>query len=260
VAAECPVDVATFLLNEKRNDVLTIEAAGSRSTCCWCRIVHLETPNYSIERLRHDDLNQGEPLPMSFDMVKQPEQIDPAQQMKEEAAAPRQEAMVKGITPAQPAPLPVAKPAPETRVASLQRTETGCRACSTGSARNPSTRRQAPRPRRREDGPPNAAGTDAATTARGDERDRPRGDARRGGEPRRDEPAMRAVAVTSAATIEAKDVPTASAVNRSNARDSHKARAAATSGATPIARTTRSRVSRANARDPRTGARAARAT
>src|SRR5206468_888174 len=116
VVAQMPVDVATFLLNEKRQDVLTIETRFKVNVLLVPNR-HLETPNYSIERLRHDDLNQGEPLPMSFDMVKQPEQVDPAQQMKEEAAAPRQEAMVKGITPAQPAPLPVAKPAPETRVA-----------------------------------------------------------------------------------------------------------------------------------------------
>ena len=63
---------------------------------------HLETPNYEIERLRHDDLNNSEPLPLSFDLVKQPEQEDAARQAKEEAGAPRQEAVVKGITPAQP--------------------------------------------------------------------------------------------------------------------------------------------------------------
>src|SRR5258707_2998343 len=41
-------------------------------------------------------------------MVKQHEQVDLARQKKEEGTAvPRQEAMVKGITPAQPAPIPV---------------------------------------------------------------------------------------------------------------------------------------------------------
>ena len=33
---------------------------------------HLETPNYTIERLRHDDLNQSEPLPLSFNLVRSP--------------------------------------------------------------------------------------------------------------------------------------------------------------------------------------------
>ena len=110
VVAQVPVDVATFLLNEKRTDVLTIETRFKVNVLLVPNR-HLETPNYSVERLRHDDLNQAEPLPLSFDLVKQPEQVDHAQQMKEEAAAPRQEAVVKGITPAQPAPLPVERPA-----------------------------------------------------------------------------------------------------------------------------------------------------
>src|SRR5258706_6668462 len=107
VVAQMPVDVATFLLNEKRQDVLTIETRFKVNVLLVPNR-HLETPNYSIERLRHEDLNQSEPLPLSFDMVKQPEQVDLARQKKEEATAvPRQEAMVKGITPAQPAPIPV---------------------------------------------------------------------------------------------------------------------------------------------------------
>ena len=115
VVAQVPVDVATFLLNEKRTDVLTIETRFKVNVLLVPNR-HLETPNYTIERLRHDDLNQSEPLPPSFEMVKQPETIDPAKQIKEEATAPRQEAMVKGITPAQPAPVPVEKPAPEVQV------------------------------------------------------------------------------------------------------------------------------------------------
>ncbi|HTQ00322.1 MAG TPA: Rne/Rng family ribonuclease, partial [Casimicrobiaceae bacterium] len=110
VVAQVPVDVATFLLNEKRNDVLSIETRFKVNVLLVPNR-HLETPNYSIERLRHDDLNQAEPLPLSFDLVKQPEQVDHAQQMKEEATAPRQEAVVKGITPAHPAPVPVEVPA-----------------------------------------------------------------------------------------------------------------------------------------------------
>ncbi len=123
VVAQMPVDVATFLLNEKRTDVLNIETRFKVNVLLVPNR-HLETPNYTIERLRHEDLNQAEPLPLSFDMVKQPEQIDIARQKKEEAsAAPRQEAMVKGITPAQPAPVPVERPA--TAVAAAAPAATG---------------------------------------------------------------------------------------------------------------------------------------
>src|SRR5436309_3481285 len=107
VVAQMPVDVATFLLNEKRAEVLTIETRF-KVNVLMVPNRHLETPNYSVQRMRHDELNQGEPLPASFDMVERPVEEDPVRQMKEEAREPRQEAMVKGITPPQPAPIPVA--------------------------------------------------------------------------------------------------------------------------------------------------------
>jgi ribonuclease E len=106
VVAQVPVDVATFLLNEKRAEVHTIEARF-KVNLLLVPNTHLETPNYKVQRLRHDDLNQAEPQPASFEMVERPVEEDPVLQMKEEAREPRQEAVVKGITPAQPAPMPV---------------------------------------------------------------------------------------------------------------------------------------------------------
>ena len=116
--AQVPVDVATFLLNEKRTDVLTIETRFEVNVLLVPNR-HLETPNFSVQRLGHDELNQSEPLPLSFNLVEQPEQVDPAKQMQEEAKEPRQEAVVKGITPSAPAPIasePVAKPVHEAAV------------------------------------------------------------------------------------------------------------------------------------------------
>jgi ribonuclease E len=111
VVAQVPVDVATFLLNEKRPEIHGIETRFKVNVMLVPN-TYLETPNYKVQRLRHDDLNQSEPLPASFDMVERPEEEDIAQVKKEEAREPRPEAMVKGITPAQPAPLPVER-APE---------------------------------------------------------------------------------------------------------------------------------------------------
>jgi ribonuclease E len=120
IVAQVPVDVATFLLNEKRADVQAMETRFKVNVLLVPNR-HLETPNYSVTRLRHDELNQSEPLPASFQMVEQPEEADPAKALREEAKEPRQEAVVKGITPAQPAPIapprvvpttvPVAQPA-----------------------------------------------------------------------------------------------------------------------------------------------------
>src|SRR5213595_1276007 len=114
VVAQVPVDVATFLLNEKRSDVLSIETRFKVNVLLVPNR-HLETPNYTVERLRHDDLNQSEPLPASFNLVEKPEEEDPAKARKEEVREARQEAVVKGITPAQPAPIPVARTAIATR-------------------------------------------------------------------------------------------------------------------------------------------------
>ena len=105
VVAQVPVDVATFLLNEKRAEIHTIEARFKVNVLLVPN-VHLETPNYKVQRLRHDDLNQAEPLPPSFEMVERPEEEDIVTQRKEEAREPRQEAVVKGITPVHPAPMP----------------------------------------------------------------------------------------------------------------------------------------------------------
>ena len=53
VVAQVPVDVATFLLNEKRNDVLSIETRFKVNVLLVPNR-HLETPNYTIERMRQD--------------------------------------------------------------------------------------------------------------------------------------------------------------------------------------------------------------
>src|SRR4051794_9880387 len=71
VHAQVPVDVATFLLNEKRVDLQLIESRH-RVNVTLIPNIHLETPNYPTERRRHDDLNTAEPLPPSYDMVQVP--------------------------------------------------------------------------------------------------------------------------------------------------------------------------------------------
>ncbi|MBS0319650.1 MAG: Rne/Rng family ribonuclease [Proteobacteria bacterium] len=109
VVAQVPVDVATFLLNEKRSDVMTIESRFKVNVLLVPNR-YFETPNFEVQRLRHDDLNNAEPLPPSFDMVQRPQDLDAADK-REEAAEPRLTPVVKGIAPAQPAPMPVEKPA-----------------------------------------------------------------------------------------------------------------------------------------------------
>src|SRR5205823_5795082 len=66
---------------------------------------HLETPHYKVQRLRHDELNEMEHVPSSYEMVEQPEEPK-APGAEPEAKIERQQPVVKSITPAQPAPLP----------------------------------------------------------------------------------------------------------------------------------------------------------
>lgn len=109
VHAQVPVDVATFLLNEKRVDLQMLEARH-RVNVLLIPNIHIETPNYTVTRLRHDDLNQSEPIAASYDMVQLPTEEEKTPGVPE-AAAPRPEAAVKGITPLQPAPIAAAQPA-----------------------------------------------------------------------------------------------------------------------------------------------------
>ena len=110
VHVQVPVDVATFLLNEKRADIQAIELRHKVSILLIPNI-HLETPAHHIQRLRHDDLNQEDLREPSYKMVETPseEALNPAHG-KNEASKPRQEAAIKNITPEQPAPTLQAKP------------------------------------------------------------------------------------------------------------------------------------------------------
>src|SRR5512144_1402903 len=111
IVAQVPVDVATFLLNEKRSDIQGLEARLKVNVVLVPNI-HLETPNYTVTRLRHDDLNNSEPLPASYDMVEKPAEEDLAQKKVEDAKQVRQEAAVKGVTTVQPPPAQVSAPTP----------------------------------------------------------------------------------------------------------------------------------------------------
>ncbi|SMB26582.1 fused ribonucleaseE: endoribonuclease; RNA-binding protein; RNA degradosome binding protein [Sterolibacterium denitrificans] len=102
---QMPVDVATFLLNEKRSDIAKIEIRH-RVNLVLIPNVHMETPQHSIVRLRHDQLNQEDINLPSYTMVENPSEeayTPPSAQV--DGRQIRVEAAVKGITPSQPAPV-----------------------------------------------------------------------------------------------------------------------------------------------------------
>src|SRR5574340_911169 len=112
VHLQVPVDVATFLLNEKRSDIAHVEYRH-KIQLILIPNRYMETPQHEIVRLRHDQLNLEETHLPSYRMVEKPEEGEyrlPSAAGGETKPS-RQEAAVKGIAPEQPAPVIEPKPA-----------------------------------------------------------------------------------------------------------------------------------------------------
>ncbi|PUA20099.1 Rne/Rng family ribonuclease [Glaciimonas sp. PCH181] len=108
IHVQAPVDVAGFLLNEKRGEILKIETRH-RVAVILIPNKHLETPHYKLERLKHDDPRLEE-TQASYNMAEQADTDIGYSKRQKEEGKPRQEAVVKGITPDQPAPIVERKP------------------------------------------------------------------------------------------------------------------------------------------------------
>jgi ribonuclease E len=110
VVAQLPVDVATFLINEKREWLNQVEAR-SATDIILVPNPNIETPNYSIKRVRDDEVGLPENAVISYQMAEQaPEEID--FKTAAEKQPPAQGPAVQTIMPAAPAPAP-ATPAPQ---------------------------------------------------------------------------------------------------------------------------------------------------
>ncbi|MDO1510013.1 MULTISPECIES: Rne/Rng family ribonuclease [unclassified Neisseria] len=103
VHAQVPVDVATFLLNEKRAELFGMEERLDVSVFLIPNI-HLENPHYEITRVRTDDVDDNaEP---SYKRVAAPEEDENAKPFGgEKAKTTRPEPAVKGVKHTQPAPI-----------------------------------------------------------------------------------------------------------------------------------------------------------
>ena len=104
VHAQVPIDVATYLLNEKRNEFHSIETR-LKVNVLLIPNVSLETPNYTVTRLRHDELNQNDIVLPSYKMAELPAEAATPSTATQKQEAVRPQAAVQGITPAQPAPV-----------------------------------------------------------------------------------------------------------------------------------------------------------
>ncbi|MFK7860564.1 MAG: Rne/Rng family ribonuclease [Granulosicoccus sp.] len=106
VLADVPVEVATYLLNEKRQSINEIEA---RNQCTLLIVANtsIETPNYSIERIRMTDEEHESAGKKSYELAVDNTEIyspqDALDEKKPEAAA------VSTVVPLAPAPTPASR-------------------------------------------------------------------------------------------------------------------------------------------------------
>ena len=103
VHAQVPVDVATFLLNEKRAELFGLEERLDVSILMIPN-THLENPHYNITRVRPDDVDDdAEP---SYKQVEIPEEDDSQTlEIGRQAKPVKPEPAVKGIKHSSPAPV-----------------------------------------------------------------------------------------------------------------------------------------------------------
>ena len=107
VLCQVPVDVAAFLLNEKRSEISKIEMK-QRINVLVVPNKTLETPNYRLERLKHDDprLDNIAASYKMADEIEDPTTVTRRSQEKHN----KQEPIIKGVLPDAPAPVAPPKP------------------------------------------------------------------------------------------------------------------------------------------------------
>ncbi|WVH09687.1 MAG: Ribonuclease E [Fluviibacter phosphoraccumulans EoVTN8] len=115
VHTQAPVDVATFLLNEKRADIQAIELRH-KVTILLLPNKHLETPAHHIQRLRHDELNQDDVHEPSYKMVDQSLTELPAYATEQQKNQNRPTAAIRNVAPAAPAPVSMKSTTPPEQI------------------------------------------------------------------------------------------------------------------------------------------------
>ena len=167
VITQLPVEVATYLFNEKREWLRTLESKSSAELLIVPN-PHIQTPEYSIKRVRDDESELPENRQTSYLIPVAPEVSEPGSTHEQRPAA--EVPLVAPIMPATPAPVtmaaaptPVPSPAPGAaadsrpakglwaRLKGLFATEEEATAAASASASQPQPQPAAARsPQRRE--------------------------------------------------------------------------------------------------------------
>src|SRR5258707_856182 len=124
VIAQVPVDVATYLMNEKRDWLNPIESRDKG----WLVIVpnpHIKTPAYTLRRVRDDEKELPENSTVSYQLADQPS-VDDSNIGERDKKPPGEVPLVPSILPASiapivPMPLEAKAPQPAAQVGALVR-------------------------------------------------------------------------------------------------------------------------------------------
>lgn len=110
VIAQLPLDVANYILNEKRDWVQNLQDSNGVGVILIGN-PELETPNYTLRRVRDDETSLPENSGTSYKLVTP--KADPSVAFEEIKRQPKaEEAAVQNIVPTTPVPTPAAPPPP----------------------------------------------------------------------------------------------------------------------------------------------------
>ena len=111
VVAQVPVEVGTYLLNEKREPLIAIE----QRTNVAVMVVpnpHLNTPDYEISRVRDDEVRHPQNAELSYKTAIGKTDEAAQKYITDQGKPAPEQPMVSRILPEGPVPTPVAAPAP----------------------------------------------------------------------------------------------------------------------------------------------------
>ena len=110
VIAQLPMDVANYILNEKRDWVQTLQEANG-VTVVLLGNPDLETPNYVLRRVRDDEVGLPENAGTSYKLIEpKPDMSVAYEEVKKQPKT--EEAAVSNVLPSTPVPTPAAPPPP----------------------------------------------------------------------------------------------------------------------------------------------------
>ncbi|MEJ2398880.1 MAG: ribonuclease E [Gammaproteobacteria bacterium] len=107
VMAQLPIDVATYLLNEKRTVLEEVEKRHSTEIILVPNL-HLETPHYDITRIRSNDLTPEMKGKQSFELMAEPVTEIAAGAGSSQPSKVVEEPVIKTVMPEAPVPPPPA--------------------------------------------------------------------------------------------------------------------------------------------------------